>query len=83
MSGRTAATKTCRSCQGGDDEGEGVKLEDSGKLGGDLKPAAATKQHRVEEEDGEEAKGENEKSRSNLPRSAAAEVVDLLMSDSE
>ena len=66
----------------GDDE-EGVKLEDSGKFWGDLKPAAATKQHRVVEEDGEEAKGENEKSRSNLPRAAAAEVVDLLMSDSE
>ena len=65
----------------GDDE-EGVKLEDSGKFWGDLKPAAATKQHRVVEEDGEEAKGENEKRLSNQPR-RREEVIDLLMTDSE
>ena len=65
----------------GDDAGE-VKLEDNVKSVGDSKPAMAKKPHRLlEEEDGNEAKGENERSRSNQPR--AAEVIDLLMSDSE
>ena len=65
----------------GDDEGE-VKLEDNVKSVGDSKPATAKQQHRLEEEDGNEAKGENEKRLSNQPR-RREEVIVLLMSDSE
>ena len=65
----------------GDDEGE-VNLEDNVKSVGISEPAMAKKPHRLlEEEDGNEAKGENEKRLSNQP--LAAEVVDLLMSDSD
>ena len=66
----------------GDDESEGVKMDDSGNSAEELKPAAV-KQHvrQQEEKDGDGAKEENEKSRSNRPR--RGEVIDLLMSDSE